>query len=243
MCTGAHVGGQVCQKRLLYTVTMCSTTQVRTSEAVGRPTWGGLEHPGAVAVAAGAGLLASYVVAVQVPVPQWELRLTEWINDAPDAVATVLYPIMQAGTLGGPIVVAVSIAACKRDWLLSGATVVAGLVAWFGAKGVKRIVERDRPLTYLPEVIIREGDGTGLGYVSGHSAVAATAAIMAMAALPRCWRPAPAVVAVLVGVARIVHGVHLPADVIGGWSFGVLVALGALGVVDVIDRRTVKGTA
>ena len=209
----------------------------------GRASWGGLEHPGAVAVAAGAGLLASYVVAVQVPVPQWELRLTEWINDAPDAAATVLYPIMQAGTLGGPIVVAVSIAAFKRDWLLSAATVVAGLVAWFGAKGVKRIVARDRPLTYFPEVIIREGDGTGLGYVSGHSAVAATAAIMAMVALPRRWRPVPAVVAVLVGVARIVHGVHLPADVIGGWSFGVLVALGALGVVDVIDRRTVKGTA
>jgi len=150
---------------------------------------------------------------------------------------------MQAGTLGGPIVVAVSIAAFKRDWLLSGATVVAGLVAWFGAKGVKRIVERDRPLTYLPEVIVREGDGTGLGYVSGHSAVAATAAIMAMAALPRRWRPVAAVVAVLVGVARIVHGVHLPADVVGGWSFGVLVALGALGVVDVVDRRASKETA
>ena len=208
-----------------------------------RASWGGLEHPGSLAVAAGAGLLASYVVAVQVPVPHWELRLTEWINDAPDAVAAVLYPIMQAGTLGGPIVVAVWIAVFKRDWLLSGATVVAGLVAWFGAKGVKRIVERDRPLTYLPKVIIREGDGTGLGYVSGHSAVAATAAIMAMAALPGRWRPVPAVVGVLVGVARIVHGVHLPADVIGGWSFGVLVALGALGIVDVIDRRTAKATA
>jgi undecaprenyl-diphosphatase len=228
---------------LLHTAIMCSTTLVRTHDVTGRPSWGGLEHPGSVAVAAGAGLLASYAVAVQVPVPDWELRLTEWINDTPDAVATVLYPIMQAGTLGGPIVVAVSIAAFKRDWLLSGATVVAGLVAWFGAKGVKRIVERDRPLTYLPEVIIREGDGTGLGYVSGHSAVAATAAIMAMAALPRRWRPVPVVVAVLVGVARIVHGVHLPADVIGGWSFGVLIALAALGVVDMIDRRAVEAAA
>jgi membrane-associated phospholipid phosphatase len=62
---------------------------------------------------------------------------------------------------------------------------------------------------------------------------------MAMAALPRRWRPLPAIVAFLVGVARIVHGVHLPADVVGGWSFGVLVGLGALGAVDVIDRTTV----
>ncbi len=62
---------------------------------------------------------------------------------------------------------------------------------------------------------------------------------MAMAALPRRWRPLPAIVALLVGVARIVHGVHLPADVVGGWSFGVLIGLGALGVVDVIDRSEV----
>jgi membrane-associated phospholipid phosphatase len=214
-----------------------------SDDATARSPWGGFAHPAPIAAVASAGLLASYVVAVQDAVPDWELRLTEWINDAPDAVATLLYPIMQAGTLGGPIVVAASIAAFKRDWLLSGATVVAGLVAWFGAKGVKQIVERDRPLTYLPEVAIREGDGTGLGYVSGHSAVAATAAIMAMAALPRRWRPLPAVVAVLVGIARIVHGVHLPADVIGGWSFGVLIALGTLGIVDVVDRRPTQEAA
>lgn len=206
-----------------------------------RPRWGGLRAPGVVAAVAGVGLGASYAVAVQDPVPAWELDLTEWINDAPDAVATLLYPIMQAGTLGGPIAVAVAVAVFKRDWLLSGATVVAGLVAWFGAKGVKRLVERDRPLTYLPEVVVREGDGTGLGYVSGHSAVAATAALLAMAALPRRWRPLPVLVAFLVGVARIVHGVHLPADVVGGWSFGVLVGLGALGVVDVVDDRVQGG--
>ena len=218
---------------------MCSTTEVSSDIPGVRPRWGGLQRPGLVAAGAGAGLVASYLVARALPVPQWELTLTEWINDVPDVVATTLYPVMQAGTLGGPIAVAAGIAVFRRDWLLSGATIAAGLVAWFGAKGVKRIVERDRPLTYLPEVIVREGDGTGLGYVSGHSAVAASAAIMAMAALPRRWRPLPAIVAVLVGVARIVHGVHLPADVVGGWSFGVLIGLGALGVVDVIDRSRV----
>jgi len=220
---------------------VCSTTEVCSDVPGVRPRWGGLQRPGLVAAGAGAGLVASYLVARALPVPQWELTLTEWINDVPDVVATALYPVMQAGTLGGPIAVAAGIAVFRRDWLLSGATIVAGLVAWFGAKGVKRIVERDRPLTYLPEVVVREGDGTGLGYVSGHSAVAASAAIMAMAALPRRWRPLPAIVAVLVGVARVVHGVHLPADVVGGWSFGVLIGLGALGVVDVIDRSKVAG--
>jgi undecaprenyl-diphosphatase len=210
-----------------------------SDDPVRRTPLGGFHHPFRIVSVAGVGLAVSYAVAVQRPVPDWELRLTEWINDVPDVVGSVLYPIMQAGTLGGPIVVALAIGAFRRDWLLSGATVVAGLVAWFGAKGVKRIVERDRPLGYLPDVVIREGDGSGLGYVSGHSAVAATAAVMAMAALPARWRPVPAIVAVLVGVARVVHGVHLPADLVGGWSIGVLIAFAALWSVDRLDRMGV----
>ena len=38
--------------------------------------------------------------------------------------------------------------------------------------------------------------------------------------------------AILVGLARVVHGVHLPADLVGGWSLGILIAMGALWVVD-----------
>jgi undecaprenyl-diphosphatase len=60
---------------------------------------------------------------------------------------------------------------------------------------------------------------------------------MAIVAMPRRWRPLAALLAASVGVARIVHGVHLPADVVGGWCFGVLVAMGALGVLDVVEDR------
>jgi undecaprenyl-diphosphatase len=124
----------------------------------------------------------------------------------------------------------VLIAIFRRDLVLSAAVVVTGLATWFAAKWVKKIVERGRPLAYIPDIVVREGNGTGLGYISGHSAVAASAAIMAMVALPRRWRPVAAVIAVLVGIGRIVHGVHLVADVVGGWSFGVLLGLGGLWV-------------
>jgi membrane-associated phospholipid phosphatase len=184
------------------------------------------------------GLTATYVVAVQRPVPGWELRLTEAINGVPDFVASTLYPVMQMGTFAGPIIVAVVIAVFRRDLVLSAAVVLAGVTTWFAAKWIKKIVERDRPLAYLPDIVVREGDGTGFGYVSGHSAVAASAAIMAMVAIPRRWRPLAALVAALVGVARIVHGVHLPADVVGGWSFGVLMGLAGLWLAgSVADRR------
>ena len=191
-----------------------------------------LRRPGVIAATAVTGLVTSYAVSIQDPVPAWELDLTEWINGAPDVVAQLLYPIMQLGTLGGPILVAAAVGIFCRDRWLSAATVLAGVVTWFGAKWVKTLVDRGRPGAYLPEINIREGDGDGLGYISGHSAVAACAAVMAMTAVPARWRPALAAVAGLVGLACVVHGVHLPADVVGGWSFGTLVALSALAVLD-----------
>ncbi len=180
-------------------------------------------------------MVTSYAVAIQDPIPAWELDLTQWINAAPDAVARLLYPIMQFGTLGGPTLVAAAIGVFRRDWWLGAATLLAGVTTWFGAKGVKSLVDRGRPGAFLSDIAIREGDGTGLGYISGHSAVAACAAVMAMTAVPAKWRPALAAAAGLVGVARIVHGVHLPADLVGGWSFGTLVALGTLTVLDRIE--------
>jgi membrane-associated phospholipid phosphatase len=44
-----------------------------------------------------------------------------------------------------------------------------------------------------------------------------------------------------VGLGRIVHGVHLPADVTGGWAFGVLVGLGTIELFERL-RTTVTGS-
>lgn len=189
------------------------------------------------AIVATVALAVSAVVALQDPVPAWELDLTNWINDVNDAWGTVTYPIMQLGTLAGPLLVGAGIVIFRRDWWLGGAAGVAGLLAWFGAKGVKRLFERSRPLEYLPDIIVREGNGAGLGFVSGHSAVAATAAVFAIVALPSRWRPVPVVLALTVGLARVIHGVHLPADLIGGWSLGVLISLGVLALLDAIGPQ------
>ena len=87
---------------------------------------------------------------------------------------------MQMGTLGGPILVAIAIVVVKRDWLLGAVVVATGAFTWPAAKGVKRLVDRDRPLFYLSDIVVRDGDGSGLGFISGHSAVAASAILLAL---------------------------------------------------------------
>jgi membrane-associated phospholipid phosphatase len=196
-----------------------------------------LEHPTAVAVTAAVTLAVSWIVAVRRPVPVWELRLTEWINGAPSALASASYPVMQMGTLGGPIVVAIAIVAIKRDWLLGAVVVATGIFTWLAAKGVKRLVQRDRPLSYLPDVVVRDGDGSGLGFISGHSAVAASAIVMAIVVVPKRLRPVAVAMIGIVGAARVLVGVHLVADVVGGWSFGVLTGLGGLAVAGALRIR------
>lgn len=52
------------------------------------------EHWRAIALIAAIGLVGPYAAAARSPAPEWELRLTEQINDVPHAVATSLYPVV-----------------------------------------------------------------------------------------------------------------------------------------------------
>jgi undecaprenyl-diphosphatase len=199
-------------------------------------------HRGALAVAAVVGLVLSAVEASLDPVPGWELRVARWADDLPEAIGSALYPVMQLGTLGAPLLVAAVVAVVLRRWVLTVAVLVTGVVAWFAAKGVKEVVGRGRPREYLPEIVVRDGDGLGLGYISGHSTVAASMAVLVASALPPRARPWTVLVAALVGLARMVEGVHLAADVVGGWATGVLLGLAALEVVERVEDRLAQRT-
>jgi undecaprenyl-diphosphatase len=179
-------------------------------------------------------LAGSWIIAAQDGLEWWERSLTRWLNDAPTWVAHAMWPVMQGGTLVAPFVVALVIGLVRRDWFVAGVMVAVGVVTWLGAQGVKRIVGRERPVAFIANLHVREGTGNGLGYLSGHSAMAAAVVVVALTVVPRRWWPLLFALVAIVGVARIVHGVHLPADVIGGWALGTL--LGLVGV-SVIDRH------
>ena len=71
---------------------------------------------------------------------------------------------------------------------------------------------------------LRHAPADGLGFVSGHAAVAAALAAAAWPWLGRTGRIVAVGLVVVVCVARIHVGAHLPLDVIGGVGLGVAIA-------------------
>jgi undecaprenyl-diphosphatase len=168
--------------------------------------------------------LVTCVIADASPLPEWEQDLSKWFGRAPDLVAAALWPVMQLGSLWVGVV-GVGLVATFVFGLRRGFAVFAsGLLAWFLARVVKSVVERGRPVDFIPDIRIRDDGTSGFGYVSGHTTVAFAAATALTPVLPRWARVAAYVLATAVGVARMVYGVHFPLDVIGGACLGIMCA-------------------
>ena len=152
----------------------------------------------------------------------FEEDLFRLVNQLPDAVGRPLLVVMQLGALAAvPALAALALATRRprlaRDLALSGA------LAWVLAKLVKGLVGEARPVALLDGVVVRSFD-TGLGYPSGHVAVAAALAAAAGPWLPRRARRVAWGVVWLVALGRMYAGVHLPLDVVGGAALGWAVA-------------------
>ncbi|HEX8861805.1 MAG TPA: glycine betaine ABC transporter substrate-binding protein, partial [Actinomycetes bacterium] len=157
-----------------------------------------------------------------------ETNVFRLVNDLPGALYPPLWALMQLGNLVAvPLVAAV--AALARRYRLAVNLAIAGTAAWFLAKVVKQAVARGRPPSLLNQVHLHGHLPGGLGYVSGHAAVAVALASVASPYLSRRTRRVAWLLAAIVCLARIYVGVHLPLDVVGGaalgWAVGALVHL------------------
>ena len=174
-------------------------------------------------------LLLGTLVLVLASIPVYGGRVTgaeaavfRVVDAVPLPIAAV-WPVMQLGNL---LVVpaAALVAAALRRWRLAAELLLAGVGVYLLAKVVKGIVERARPDALLDDVVVRGAPALGRGFVSGHAAVVTALLVVAWPWLSRPGRVVCAVLAVLVCLARVQVGAHLPLDVVGGAGLGLLVA-------------------
>jgi len=178
-------------------------------------------HPGDVLrVVVGGTLLAlSAAIASTERVGTLERDLFRLVNHLPSALEVPLIGVMQAGAIAAvPACAAIALVAKRRR--LARDLAVSGTTAWLLAKVVKDVVSRARPDALLSDVIVRHAGDTGLGFPSGHAAVAAALATAAGPFLPRRARHATWLIVALVSAGRVYVGSHLPDDVLGGMALG-----------------------
>jgi glycosyltransferase 2 family protein len=150
------------------------------------------------------------------------------VNDLPGFLYPPVWAVMQLGNLVAVPVVA-ALAALTRRYRLAVNLAVAGVGVWFLAIVVKGLVERGRPAHFLHDVHVRGVPASGLGYISGHAAVAVALASVASPYLGRRARSLVWALAITVCLSRLYVGAHLLLDVVGGaavgWAAGALVHL------------------
>jgi membrane-associated phospholipid phosphatase len=152
-----------------------------------------------------------------------EARVFRRFNDRSNRIAVPMWVVMQSGSLGAVLVASTGVA-CRRGVRRGVRVGAVGVTVWSGAKAVKPLVRRGRPDEYLDGVVVRGARQRGLGYPSGHAAVALTLGLVLPAALGR----APSTGALLTasvavaatGAARMYVGAHLPLDIVGGYALG-----------------------
>ena len=150
-----------------------------------------------------------------------EERVFRTFNRAPDAIHVPVWAVMQSGSLAAVFVVAGQCVLRRRP--RTAVTVaVAGTAVWGGVKLIKPAIGRGRPEHHLDGVLVRGQPQTGLGYPSGHSAVALTLALVAARDTNSTARVVAMAVAGATGGARMYVGAHLPLDIAGGLAIGML---------------------
>jgi glycosyltransferase 2 family protein len=187
-------------------------------------------HPGdALRLVAGLAILLACTATVRPnDVGTLETDVFRLANDLPDTLFPAFFVVMQAGNVLAVGVAAAVVAATRRFWLAVNLAIT-GIGVWLLAKAIKDRVGRGRPVDLLPDVHLRGSHDNGLGFVSGHAAVAVAIATMIAPYLGRRARWVAVLIALLVCVSRLYVGAHLPLDVIGGaalgWAAGSLIHL------------------
>lgn len=168
------------------------------------------------------GLLSTVALGSVQRVPDAERAVFVAINDLPGWVGILVIPVMQLGVFwAGPVVAFALFLWGRRS---AGVAVLAATVgAYLIARYSKHLVGRDRPAGLLEDLHLRDA-AEGLGFPSGHSAVAMALIVALVPYLAWRWRYVLFAAPVIVAFARVYVGAHLPLDVVAGMAIGAAAA-------------------
>ena len=113
-------------------------------------------------------------------------------------------------------------------WLMRTRRFATGLVLMIGVLVGRGLTEFQKIQIgrFRPSEDLHLAETISLSYPSGHSANAMMTYLSLALLFPEIrrkrWIAAALVLAFLVGLSRVVLGVHWPSDVVGGWTYGAL---------------------
>ena len=184
-----------------------------------------------------AAALTALVVTENTALQSFDDALTDftrgWADSTEWAVQTALVIGSVTSTLPSAIFggVAVVILFFGKHYRWALFMTVSGILGAITAAVIKIWVSRERPPSALPY----EEGSMFTSFPSGHTMsgiyIYAMIGVVLILAGHRRWGAALFVIGIIIGLSRLVLGVHWPSDVIGGWAIGSAIGLFAALVV------------
>ncbi len=177
-------------------------------------------------------------------ITQWDVSVLHWILDhVHNAFLDALMPIITLFGDGGIFWIAVALALMifrktRKMGFSMGLALLIGVILGNGV--LKNVVGRIRPYDYDPTLVsILKRLPSDLSFPSGHT-LASFEAATAIFIRNKKWGVPALVLAVLIALSRLYVTVHYPTDVIAGLLLGVLFAIVACRVIDLLYKKFEK---
>ncbi len=158
-----------------------------------------------------------------VGMPAYEVTIFRNIYELPLAWKQAMLLITMLGS-SWMVIAATLVLFVSKKTRLAAYVLGVGITTYAVSEIGKYLVARPRPFVLLEGVVSREPFVSGMGFPSGHTAVATAVSLIILPYLPKAARWIVPVWIFLVAFSRVYLGVHAPFDVLGGFLLGVVVS-------------------
>ncbi len=154
----------------------------------------------------------------------WENDILFAFYNLPESWRWIGIIITQWGSAGMLLLITfILLLGKKRSQHIGRLVMVNGIVSYVLVEVAKYVIGRPRPIELVANLQQRDLVVHGLGFPSGHTALATVMSLTLVSFMPRQYRWLPIVWIGLVGISRMYLGVHAPLDIIGGFAIGLMV--------------------